>query len=251
VTTQTTQQMFYERAVPVTPSRHGSWSLDTSAGYAFARNVNSVPLAATEFQQASVEYPIVFVPTQGGVVAAALLGPRAGENVYVDADGTWRANYVPAFMRRYPFAFAAGDDPKTLTLCIDEACGACNTEGRGERLFDAEGAPTAFLQGRLEFARDFQVQFDRTRALCRRLEELGLFQPKQAKVASDAAGSTELTGYFNVVAREKLKSLPDETLAQLVRSGELELVYLHLQSLRNLSNIGRGVLTAGAAGARP
>jgi len=36
---------------------------------------------------------------------------------------------------------------------------------------------------------------------------------------------------------DKLKALPDDTLAELARTGELELMYMHLQSLRNLEKV--------------
>jgi hypothetical protein len=35
------------------------------------------------------------------------------------------------------------------------------------------------------------------------------------------------------VDREKLKALPGDKLAELARTGELELIYVHLQSMRN------------------
>jgi len=245
----TTQQLFYERAVPLTPTRHGTWSLEVSADFGFARNANSVPLVAAEFPSAAREYPIVFVPTEGAIVAAALLGPRGGPNRYVGADGAWRARYVPAFVRRYPFVFAAGENPKTRPLCIDEACPGCNQEGRGERLFDAEGKPTPFLQKRLRFVEDYQVQFDRTLALCERLKELGLLERMQAKITMDAAGTTAPTGSFDVVGRDRLKALSGEALARLTRSDDLELIHLHLQSLRHLATTGRAARAGGAGGA--
>jgi hypothetical protein len=41
-----------------------------------------------------------------------------------------------------------------------------------------------------------------------------------------------LTG-FMAVSRAKLKAIPGDKLAELVKTGELELLYLHLQSMRN------------------
>ncbi len=237
----TTQQLFYERAVALTATRHGDWSVEASTDYGFARNANSVPLLASEFASAAAEYPIIFVPTQGAMVAAALLGPRAGRNLYVGADGAWRARYLPAFVRRYPFVFGSGEDPKALPLCIDEAFPGCNQAGRGERLFDDQRKPTAFLQERLKFVYEFQLQYERTLALCRRLEQLKLLEPMQAKLTLDAAGTTELTGYFNVVGRDRLAALPANTLAQ---ANELEPIRLHLSSLQNLATMGRAAPAA-------
>jgi len=66
---------------------------------------------------------------------------RGNENAYLDADEGWRANYVPAFIRRYPFVFSKSEDGQTFTLCIDEAFAGFNREGRGQALFK-DGKPT-------------------------------------------------------------------------------------------------------------
>jgi hypothetical protein len=43
------------------------------------------------------------------------------------------------------------------------------------------------------------------------------------------------------VNRAKLKALPDDRLTELVRSDELELAYLHLNSMRNLKAMGKNI----------
>jgi hypothetical protein len=44
-------------------------------------------------------------------------------------------------------------------------------------------------------------------------------------------------GGFLAVDRKKLKALSGETLAELARTDELELIYLHLQSMRNFTEV--------------
>ena len=56
----TTQLLIYETAVPVSSGRHAKASVEAGKGYAFARKINSVPLMAVEFPQASPEYAVVF-----------------------------------------------------------------------------------------------------------------------------------------------------------------------------------------------
>jgi hypothetical protein len=53
-----------------------------------------------------------------------------------------------------------------------------------------------------------------------------------------------LTG-FSAVSRGRLKTLSTETLAELVRSDELELIYSHLHSMRNFDAM-RARVPAGA-----
>jgi hypothetical protein len=123
-----------------------------------------------------------------------------------------------------------------MTLCIDEAFTGCNKEGRGERLFTDEGKPTPYVDGVLKFLQSYQAQFQRTQALCRKLKALGLFESMEANVTLPGGERLSLTG-FMAVDRKRLKALPGDVLSELASSDELELIYLHLESIRNFSTV--------------
>ena len=237
------QLLIYERAVPVTRQRHASWSIKAGSSYDFARDVNSVPLMVAEFGSAAPEYTIVFGGSAGEIIPVALLGIRDAENLYVDEQGAWTGRYVPAFLRRYPFVFSS-DNPNeadaVFTLCVDEEFAGCNDEGRGERLFDADGERTQYLQNVLGFLQAYQVQFQRTKMFVARLEALGLLEPMQAQFTLRSGQRATLSG-FSVVNRDKLKSLSGDQLAELMQADELELIYLHLSSLANLTPIAERI----------
>ena len=229
------QFLFYQKVTPVSQRRHAGWSLDRSGRYDFARSVTSVPLTAVEIPHAAREYTIVFqgsgVPTQ-----VVLLGIEENQNTYVQGDGSWNARYVPAFIRRYPFLFALSEDESTLTLCVDENFEDCNQEGRGQAFFDEKGERSAYLSSVLEFLEDYQGQFARTERFCQKLQELGLLESMKAQFKLGRDKERTLAG-FSAVKREKLKALPGETLAELAKTDELELIYAHLGSLDNFTGM--------------
>lgn len=247
-----TQMLIYETAVPITSTRHGQWSVEVGADYAFSRSVNSVPLMAAEFDHAACEYPIVFAGTKEGAMPVALLGMRGNENLYLTPQNGWAAKYIPAFVRRYPFVFSTSKDGKTLTLCIDEKFAGCNQQGRGQRLFDESGKPTSSVQNVMKFLQGYQVEAQRTQAFCKKLGELNLLEPMQAKVAMKSGQNVALTGFMGV-NRDKLKALSGEALADLAKTNELEWVYLHLHSLKNFEGLKDrlGAASAGEAKAAP
>ncbi len=237
------QLLIYERAVPVTRQRHGSWSVKAGASFDFARGVNSVPLMVAEFPNSAAEYAIVFGGAADEIIPVALLGIRDNENLYVSESGSWSGSYVPAFLRRYPFVFSsdnANDPDATFTLCVDEEFSGCNDEGRGERLFDADGERTQYLQNVLGFLQAYQVQFQRTKLFVKRLQEFGLLEPMQAQFTLRSGQRSTLSG-FSVVSRDRLKALSAEQLAELMQADEMELIYLHLASLRNLAPIAERI----------
>ena len=242
-----TQLLIYEHAAPVNPQKHGNWSIKTGTDYSFAKNVNSVPLMAAEFPSAAAEYAIVFTGTDDAFMPSAILGLRDQQNLQVAEDGTCRAKYIPAFIRRYPFVFSSTDDGANFTLCIDEEFAGCNQDGLGERLFDSAGERTQYLENVLGFLREFQAQFMRTQAFCRKLKELDLLEPMQAQIAMGSAQPISLSG-FMAVNRDKLKAVPGDTLAELAKTDGLELLYTHLQSMRNFSLMAEAAaVVAGAA----
>jgi hypothetical protein len=228
------QLLIYESAVPVSNTRHGTWSVEVGADYGFSKGVNSVPLMAVEFPHAAAEYAIVFSGTAESFVPAVILGMRGNENLYLAPQGGWQAKYVPAFVRRYPFVFSSSQDGKTFTLCIDESFPGFNQQGRGQRLFGEDKKPSAYVSNVLKFLEQYQVEFRRTQAFCGKLRDLGLLEPMRAQATLPSGERLALTG-FMAVSREKLKALPADTLAGLAKTDELELLYLHLQSMRNFA----------------
>lgn len=231
-----TQQLFYRSVVPVNANRHKDWSVKTGDSYAFAAEVNSVPLTAVEFAQAAGEYPIVFAGNAEAVFPAVILGTQANQNLFVDAEGKWRGRYIPAFVRRFPFVFSQDAEGKVFTLNIDETFPGCNQTNRGERLFDGDGQQTQYLKTVLGFLQDYQARFRRTRAYCDRLMELKLLQPMQAQFTLPGGEQRSLSG-FMAVDRAKLKALPADVLADMLAKDELECTFLHLASLRHFQDM--------------
>ncbi len=245
-----TQLLFYTQAKPVNATEHRDLCVKSGSDYNFARDVSAVPLTAAEFPLAAAEYAIVFAGNDDAVAPVVILGAQKDQNLYVNEDGTWHAKYVPAFVQRYPFVFTQGQDSKSLTLCVDEHFSGCNREGRGEHLFDSDGERTAYLDQVLNFLRSYQVQFQRTQAFCKKLVELGLLQPAQANLNPTSRGRRILSG-LRVIDRNKLKELDAETLQGLLKSDELELIYLQLHSLPNLRVIGERMPTQPAEDTAP
>lgn len=231
-----TQLLFYENAVPVSAEHHRKTSVKTGANYKFAEKVNSVPLTAIEFGQAAIEYPIVFSGNGETVMPCAILGATATRNLFVQQDGTWGGKYVPAFIRRYPFVFAQDPSGKNLILHIDETFEGVNKKDRGERLFDSEGEQTQYLKNVLAFLQDYQQRFQRTQIFCKRLLELDLLRPMEAQFSLPSGERQSLSG-FQTVDREKFKAISNEDLGKMMRTDELECVFLHLASLRHFGSI--------------
>lgn len=227
------QLLIYEKAQPVSKVKHRDWSVKTGDDFEFAKEINSVPITAIEFPNVSVEYAIVFTGKEDSLIPVAVMGVRGNENLYLTSENKISAKYIPAFLRRYPFIFSSVDNGANLTLCIDESFKGCNREYIGERLFDANGEQTVYLKNVLGFLKEYQIRFTRTKAFCKKLLEFDLLEPMNAQIISAQGKKIVLTGFLTV-NRNKLKKLSGEQVQSLVKTDELELIYIHLQSLRNM-----------------
>jgi SapC len=227
--------MFYEKPVLLNRESHRGKKIAPSTSFAFAKKANSLYMAGVEFTEACKEYPIVFTHVgTDKIVPVAMLGLREGENLFVSADGQWRASYVPAFVRRYPFVLSELPGQQ-MGVCIDEGYAGLS-EQHGELLFDGKGNNTPFLQGALDFLNRYQVEYLRTDRFCQRLKDMGLLMEMNAK-ADLFDGSSFMINGLMVVDERKLLQLPDALALEVFKSGELGWIYAHLVSLPNLNRL--------------
>jgi hypothetical protein len=240
------QLLFYELVTPISKARHMNWSVRTDRSYKFAAETNSVPLMTVEFTSAAHEFPIVFSADSDNVLPAAVMGLDVDKSVMVGKDGSWDSTYIPAFVRRYPFVFSASDDHQTLTLCIDESFEGFDRKGKsGERLFDDAGERTPYLESMLGFANAYQGEHQRTRRFGQILKSLDILEASEAKITLPDGATRSLTG-FQCVSRAKLKALSPNKLSEIVANDALELIYLHLYSMRNFEGLLRKMSMAEA-----
>lgn len=230
----TTQLLFYNEVVPISAERHKAWHVRPNKDYSFTNKVNSVPLMAVEFLNASVDFPIVFAGDEESVMPVLLLGLRKSENVFIGADGSWEGKYLPAFIRRYPFVFSLSEDGEQFFLCIDETYPGFNQEGDGSALLNEDGKPSEYTDNVLKFLSQYQAEFQRTQAICKKLKDLNLLERKQVETTLPDGEKMSLTGFFTV-DRARLSTLSSEAIVDLVRSGAYELICHHLASLRNFN----------------
>ena len=171
------QVLFYSDVEPLSSVKHKDLYLRDDSGFAFARDVNAVPLTTVEFSKAAAEYAIVFAGEKDALTPYAVLGLRDGENTFIDDKEVFNASYIPAFIRRYPFVFSTYDEGKNFTLCIDTESPALNSDGIGQRLFEEDGKQSERLSNIVAFMTEYQRQYNRTRKFCQKLQELNLLAP--------------------------------------------------------------------------
>lgn len=228
---------FYEKPVVLERTKHRNLRLKPSpTGYKFAAGTIAIPLATVEFPQALLDFPIVFtVGDKGPGAPVVLAGIREGENLFVDANGKWQGNYLPAFVRRYPFVLNIDPETKDPLVLVDEAFDGLS-ETEGDRLFNEDGTETDLTKSMLSFLGDFRMQGEYSNQFMERLKKFDLLEPQAVVVNQGTEQKITLDGFY-IVSEKKLNELDDAATLELARSGDLGRIHTHLLSLNNIQRV--------------
>ncbi|MEM6310404.1 MAG: SapC family protein [Pseudomonadota bacterium] len=233
-----TLPLMYKSLVPLTADRHSGMYLTENRNYEFASVANAIPVTADEFTATLRTYPIVLagseIPTP-----VALVGTKVGSNDYVESDGSWSAqSYVPAYVRRYPFAFVQESVTSDRNiLCADLSSIQFETSGPTERaLFTEDGKTSPVLDRVMDFCKRYELAQQRTRLAMEEAVRLDLVDVSTVTI-SRGGKSVKVDG-FRMISEEKLRKLSDGDLASLARRGLLQIFTAHHLSLANFSGMG-------------
>lgn len=216
-----------------------------------ATRLNALFVAAAEFGEVCREFPIVFVKAgqdpdgKDAIAPIAVLGLMQNENLYVSGE-RWRAQYMPAILRMYPFCIAR-IDAERFAICVDKAFAGANTE-EGQAVFDADGKPSELLQTMQKQLEGLETEIQRTRLVGQRLRELDLLRDMRFDVTLPDGRQHSVDGFLTI-DEAKVTALPDTVVAELHRNGILGLMHLHWVSMGNMRrlvdwHVERGAATA-------
>jgi hypothetical protein len=245
--------LFYQRIVALDRRMHAGLKIRPPDNFQFTADATLIPLVIGEFAPAAREFPIAFLlePSSGEFVPVALTGMPQSKNLFVTADGQWDARYMPAYVRRYPFVFAeTGAD--NFAVCIDPSSTFLD-ESAGIPLFGADGEPSNILKDTIKGLQDYQQLVRGTKNFMKKLTEANILMEANAKADLPDGRSVAWRGFW-IVDEKRFRELPEATVKEWFATGELGLVYAHLVSIGNLSELLRRHAIATpivAASARP
>lgn len=210
---------------PLSAEAHGHLYWDRTENLALAKQQLIIPVVMAELANIAREFLLVF-PNREGALPHALLGLEPGQCAYWNQMENWKAAYIPAFLRIYPFKLAVLEDGKAA-LMLDATSPALST-AQGEPLFvNQKRGPIveALVQNLVAMHHDEK----RTKTAVACLEKHGLL----IEHSITNANGKHLTG-LRMVDPEQFAKLSSDALLELQQTGGLELYYAQLHSQVNL-----------------
>jgi len=159
----------------------------------------------------------------------AITGLQPGHNLYVNDQGDWEADYLPATLGSWPFRLVREGVDAGRFLVAVHAPSLNTTEG--DALFDEDGAEMPWLSERLRALVATDASLADTSRQIEALDQAGLLHARTLQAVLADGRDIELNG-FMTVDEDRLGELPADTLHALHTSGALSLAYLHLLSMR-------------------
>jgi len=225
----------FKSITPITLEKHKDTKVKQIDNFNFAKEVNMASIMVHEFSRAASVYPIVFVEDKDKDMfkPVVLFGFDEGENLFVDEENKWKSSYIPAIIRRYPFALAKTDDNGRFTVCIDEESDFVNTD-EGQALFEKD-EPAEVMERVKKYLAELQQMDAFTDEFCKFMGSKNMFTPLNMKIKVDNE-IKNISGAY-IINEERLNALSDESYLEMRTKKFVPVIYSHLSSLSQIERL--------------
>jgi len=200
-------------------------------------NMMCVPAYPVELRHAQAAYPLLFTKDNAGnTQLVALLGFEQGENLFVK-EGKWQASYRPLLVEKGPFLIGRNeqDGKPTLSIHIDLDSPKVSKD-EGQPIFLPHGGNTDYIDNMANILSTIHQSQQEVAAYLSMLQELDLIESFVVDIELGDEGTHRLAG-FSTLNEEKIKALSAAQLGMLHEKGYLELIYMQLASMSQLSRL--------------
>lgn len=224
----------YKNLVLLDKQKHKTLKLSPMQNFSFASEMTFIPIAANEIAEVATNLPVVFAAgKEPSLISLVSIGSG---NVGINKDGGWFSNYVPSYLKKYPFAITQreGNADENLILIDDES--ALFSKSKGKQLFKKNAEESDTLKDVLETLVSHEKQMIISKNITQIIEQSGILEDGSISIGQGDTKKVLVNG-FKVVNREKFHALSDVVLAEWVRKGIVTLIDTHLKSLSMIQNL--------------
>ena len=211
--------------VAISKIAHRDKALSPHRNFFFAEELLVTQICDFELQPMTGSVPLVFMRSQSSVQFFGLLGLQIGKNLMVKTDGSWRARFVPAMLRRHPFSIGNLPDGGQ-TMVFDEGGEFIVDRDQGYNFFDEDGNFGEVIERFKELLSRISQSKARVNKACSIIEELDLFKPFDHSIKKSDGGIIRLEGLLSI-DNKKLAKLKESQFFELQKSGAINLIYAH------------------------
>jgi SapC len=227
--------------VELSRAEHSGLKISPDLAEASAARQHLIPIVASEFRKAAIQYPIVFAknPETGRFGAFVLNGLEPEENLFWSGTKLDVA-YVPLNIRRGPFFVGTADTSSGANgnvLCIDIES-ACLTASGQKSIVEADGSDSPYLKEILSIVRELVDGQNQTTGLINTALSLDLLCPILLDIVLEDGKSLHVEGLYSI-DESRFRSLGKDKVELLWNEGVMDLFYSVIISTGQIFNLIR------------
>ncbi len=225
----------FKTIVPITIKDHKNTKIKSIDNFNFVKNIHLASVMVHEFSKAASIYPIVFLEDKENdqFKPVVMLGLVEGENLFIQ-NGKWSASYIPAIIRRYPFALSKTGEDNKYVICLDQDSEFVN-ETDGQAIFNEDGTESEVITRVKTYLTELQQMEVFTEEFCKVMKHENMFTPLNMKVK--VGNEIKNVGGAYVINEERFNSLSDEKYIELRTKQYIPVIYSHLSSLGQIERL--------------
>jgi hypothetical protein len=227
--------------VELSRAEHSELKINPDLAEASAARQHLIPIVASEFRKAAIQYPIVFAknPETGRFAAFVLNGLEPEENLFWSGTKLDVA-YVPLNIRRRPFFVGTADASSGASgnvLCIDIES-SCVTASGQKSIVDADGSDSPYLKEILSIIRELVEGHNHTTDFINTALSLDLLCPILLEIVLENGKSLHVEGLYSV-DENRFRSLGKDKVELLWNERVMDLFYSVIISTGQIINLIR------------
>lgn len=227
--------------VELSRAEHSELKISPDLAEASAARQHLIPIVASEFRKAAIQYPIVFAknPETGRFAPFVLNGLEPEENLFWSGTKMDVA-YVPLNIRRRPFFVGMADTSSGANdnvLCIDIES-SCLTASGQKSIVDADGSDSSYLKEILSIIGQLVDGQKLTGSFIDTALSLDLICPIVLDIVLEDGKPLHVEGLYSI-DEDRFRSLDKEKVARLWNEGLMDLIYSVIISTGQIFNLIR------------
>jgi hypothetical protein len=225
--------------VELSRAEHSELKINPDLAEASAARQHLIPIVASEFRKAAIQYPIVFAknPETGRFAPYVLNGLEPEENLFWSGTKMDVA-YVPLNIRRRPFFVGTGDTSRGANvLCIDIES-SCLTASGQKSIVDADGSDSSYLKEILSIVGQLVDGQKLTGSFINTALSLDLLCPIVLDIVLEDGKPLHVEGLYSI-DEDRFRSLDKDKVARLWNEGLMDLIYSVVISTGQIFNLIR------------
>jgi hypothetical protein len=227
--------------VELSREEHSELKINPDLAEASAARQHLIPIVASEFRKAAIQYPIVFAknPETGRFAPYVLNGLEPEENLFWSGTKMDVA-YVPLNIRRRPFFVGMADASNGANgnvLCIDIES-SCLTASGQKSIVDADGSDSSYLKEILSIVGQLVDGQKPTSSFINTALSLDLLCPIVLDIVLEDGRPLHVEGLYSI-DEDRVRALDKDAVARLWNEGLMELIYSVIVSTGQIFNLIR------------